>query len=411
MTEIIAPDCHKNKKDGSIIHVIEEVPIKTLALDQLKELMQQTASPSISIFLPTHRSGQEIQQNPIRFKNLLREVEKQFLESGMGPREVNVLLQPAQALLEDSYFWEHQYEGLVVFLAADDFHYYRLPFGVEELLVIDRSYYIKPVLPLFTNDGHYFILAISQNAVCLFEGTRRGVRQIELPNGTPESLEEALELDDPQKQLQLHAGSATGVGRDATFYGQGPGEEEQKVWIERYLNLVGIGLKEIFREQQPPLILAGVDYLLPIYRKVSDYVNILQESIIGRPEHLCPEELQKQAWPIAEAYFCKETEKAMEQYQQLAGTDKATDNIDAIIAAAFNARVDKLILAVETQKWGAFNPDIGNVIRNLEGQRKVDDIVLLDFVALKTLQNNGTVYGLSQKEMPKDSPVATFFHY
>ena len=273
------------------------------------------------------------------------------------------------------------------------------------------NFALTPVLPLLTNNGHYFILAISQNAVRLFDGTRRGVGQIELPYGTPESLEEALELDDPQKQLQLHAGSAQGMGRDATFHGQGPGEEQQKVWIERYLNLVDTGLKEIFREQQTPLILAGVDYLLPIYRKVSDYVNIMQESIIGSPEHLRPEELQKQAWPIAEAYFRQETEKALEQYQQLAGTDKATDNVDAIIAAAFNGRVDKLFLAVETQIWGAFNPDTGIVIRNLEGQRKLDDIALLDFVALKTLQNNGAVFALSQEEMPTDSPVATVFRY
>lgn len=64
----------------------------------------------------------------------------------------------------------------------------------------------------------------------------------------------------------------------------------------RYYNqrkqlLVDIGLKEIFREQQALLILAGVDYLLPIYRKVSEYANIMQEGITGSPEHLRPEEL------------------------------------------------------------------------------------------------------------------------
>ncbi len=47
--------------------------MKSLTLDQLKELAQQTSSPSISIFLPTHRAGQDTQQDPIRFKNLLRD--------------------------------------------------------------------------------------------------------------------------------------------------------------------------------------------------------------------------------------------------------------------------------------------------------------------------------------------------
>lgn len=129
--------------------------MENLTLDQLKGLAQQTANPSISIFLPTHRTGQDTRQAPIRFKNLLRDAEQQFLNSGMGPREVNALLKPAQALLDDSPFWWHQYDGLAVFMAADEFHSYRLPFSVEELLIIGSSYYVKPILPLFTNNSSF----------------------------------------------------------------------------------------------------------------------------------------------------------------------------------------------------------------------------------------------------------------
>ena len=380
--------------------------MKNLTLDQIKGLAQQTASPSISIFLPTHRSGQDTQQDPIRLKNLLRDAEKQLLDGGMGPREAGALLQPAQALLDDANFWNHQHDGLAVFMSADDFHYYALPFSVEELLVVAQSYYVKPVLPLFTNNGHYFILAISQNEIRLFEGTRYGVGQIDLPEGTPESLEAALRLDGPQKTLQMHPGGGGGM-----FHGQGPGDEEQKVWIEQYLNLVDTSLKEIFREQNAPLVLAGVDYLLPMYRKVSEYQNIMEEGITGNPDHLRPEELQEQAWRIVETYFQQETKKIVEQYQQLADTDKATDNIEEIVAAAFNGRVDKLILSVENQIWGAFNPKDGKVMRSSNGQSKKYNLALLDFTAMHTLQNGGTVCALSQDEMPTDSPIAAVFRY
>ena len=380
--------------------------MKNLTLDQIKGLAQQTASPSISIFLPTHRSGQDAQQDPIRLKNLLRDAEKQLLDGGMGPREAGALLQPAQALLDDANFWNHQHDGLAVFMSADDFHYYALPFSVEELLVVAQSYYVKPVLPLFTNNGHYFILAISQNEIRLFEGTRYGVGQIDLPEGTPESLEAALRLDGPQKTLQMHPGGGGGM-----FHGQGPGDEEQKVWIEQYLNLVDTSLKEIFREQNAPLVLAGVDYLLPMYRKVSEYQNIMEEGITGNPDHLRPEELQEQAWRIVETYFQQETKKIVEQYQQLADTDKATDNVEEIVAAAFNGRVDKLILSVENQIWGAFNPKDGKVMRSSNGQSKKYNLALLDFTAMHTLQNGGTVCALSQDEMPTDSPIAAVFRY
>jgi len=385
--------------------------MKNLTLDQIKGLAQQTQSPGISIFLPTHRAGQDTQQDPIRFKNLLREAELSLLDKGMGPREVSALLQPAQALLDEAYFWQHQRDGLAVFIASDDFHYYHLPFRVEELLIIARSYYVKPVLPLFTNNGHYYILAISQDEVRLFEGTRYSIGQIDLPEGTPESLDEALKFDDPEKQLQSHTASSQGGARSGIFHGQGPGDEEQKERIERYLNLVDTGLKEIFRETQAPLVLAGVDYLLPLYHKVSEYAHIMKEGITGSPEHLRPEELQEQAWTIVESYFRQEMEQAVEQYQQLAVTAKATDNIEEIVAAAFYGRVDKLFLAVDAQIWGIFDPDTGKVIHYQAGQSQEDDLALLDFAAMQTLQKDGSVYALLQEDMPTDSPVAAVLRY
>lgn len=385
--------------------------MENLTLDQLKGLAQQAANPSISLFLPTHRTGQEIQQDPIRLKNLLRDAEHHFRNSGMGPREVRALLQPAHALLNDSYFWQHQYDGLAVFMAADDFHYYRLPFRVEELLIIARSYYVKPVLPLFTNNGHYYILAISQNEIRLFEGTRHSVGQIDLPAEIPTSLNEALNLDEPEKQLQMHTGSSPGGASTGMFHGQGSGAEEQEAGIEHYLNLVDSGLKKIFREQRAPLVLAGVDYLLSIYRRVSEYAHIMPEGITGSPEHLLPEALQEQAWPIVEPYFRQEMEKIVAEYQQYAGTDKASDNIKEIVAAAVHGRVDRLVLAVDTPVWGLFNRDTGKVVYYQEGQRKEDHLPLLDFAAMQTLQNGGTVFALSQDEMPTKSAIAAVFRY
>lgn len=385
--------------------------MENLTLDQIKALAQQTKSPCISIFLPTHRAGQDTQQDPIRFKNLLREAELSLLDKGMDSHEVSTLLQPAQALLEEAYFWQHQLDGLALFIAPDDFHYYRLPFGVEELLIIAQSYYVKPVLPLFTNNGHYYVLAISQDEIRLFEGTRYSVGQIDLPENTPDSQDEALRFDDPEMQLQSHTAAAQGGFRSAIFHGQGEGDEQQKERIERYLNLVDAGLKQIFNETQAPLILAGVDYLLPIYHKVSKYTNIMKEGITGSPEHLRPEELQEQAWTIVESYFRQEMEKVVEQYQQLAVTAKASDKIEEVVAAAFYGRVDKLLLAVDTQVWGTFNPDTGQVVHYQAEQSPKDDLALLDFAAMQTLQKDGHVYALSQAEMPTASPIAAVLRY
>jgi hypothetical protein len=379
----------------------------SLTLEELRLLAQRTQRPSLSIFLPTHRAGQNTDQDPIRFKNLLQEAERRLSDEGMKPRELGKLFQPAWALLDDSFFWRHLYEGLAVYLAPDDFHTYRLPFRIEEQLVIARSYYVKPVLPLFTNNGHYYVLALSLNEVRLFEGTRDSVGQIDLPDGTPRSLDEALQFDDPEKQLQFRTPTPAG----AMFHGHGPGDEDRKERIERYLNRLDASLRPVFREQPAPLVLAGVDYLLPIYRQVSEYAHIVPDGILGNPETLRPEELHARAWPLVEPHFRREMGEVLGAYQQLSNTEKATDQLEAIVAGAFHGRVDKLVLAADSQVWGTFEAETGRVTHFQAGQSREDDLPLLDFAAMETLAKGGTVYAITQSEMPVSASALAIFRY
>jgi len=101
----------------------------------------------------------------------------------------------------------------------------------------------------------------------------------------------------------------------------------------------------------------------------------------------------------------------VEQYQQLISTEQATDKVGKIVAAAFNGRVDKLFLSVDAQVWGNFDPETEKVTQNADRQSQQSNLALLDFAAMKTLQNGGAVYTLPQDEMPTDSPVAAVFRY
>ena len=351
--------------------------METLTIDELRGLAQQTQDPSVSIFMPTHRAGRETQQDPIRLRNLLRTAESQLQGRGMDTSEIALLLQPAQALLEDGIFWQHQQDGLALYLAAGDFHIYRLPYSVDEQVVIDSTYYFTPVLPYFTSNGRYYILAISQDDVRLFEGTRHSVEQVELPQGTPRSLEEALRFDDPEKQLQFHTGTAQGGMRAGIFHGHGVASDEaQKERIERYLNLVDASLKPWYNSLRAPLVLAGVDYLLPIYRRVSKYANILPEGVTGNPERMRADELQAQAWPLVQPHFEQELAAVVAQYGQLVNMGIATDDLKEAVAAAFFGRVDKMIVAVDEPVWGEFNPATGKVKQQAGDQRDDGDIAL-----------------------------------
>jgi hypothetical protein len=385
--------------------------MEDLSLKQLIELGQQKHSPSLSLFLPTFRYSDDVQKNIIRFKNLVQEAEQALKDYGMKPRQIETFMKPAQELLIHTYVWRHQYDGLAVFINADDFHDIRLPFPVEKQMILAGSYYIKPILPLFFSTGHYYVLALSQNEVRLFEGTQHNVGQIELPKGTPVSMDEFLQLDDPQSQLHFHTGTSQGGLRDGVYHGHGFTDKEKKVLIEQYINRVEGSMSKFLQDHPAPLVLAGVDYLMPMYRKSSDYWNIMPGGIIGNPEHLDAGALQEKAWPLVEPYFREEIENAIAKFKQDAITQKATDMLQDILIAAQGGRIDRLLLATGAQVWGNFDPATGEVSNDLQGKQDQNDIELIDLAAVNTLQTGGTVYTLAQQDMPTNSPIAAIFRY
>ena len=78
---------------------------------------------------------------------------------GLSKSEVEKILQSASNLIDETTFWQNQTEGLVVFITPDKLNYYHLPFEVKDQVVISDKFYTKPLLPLFTTDGKFYILA------------------------------------------------------------------------------------------------------------------------------------------------------------------------------------------------------------------------------------------------------------
>jgi hypothetical protein len=386
--------------------------METITLEHLKNLAKHRQAPTISIYLPTFRAGADVQQNAIRLKNLLRQAEQQLRERDMRPAEIEALLQPAQTLLERNDFWMHQNDGLAVLIAPGNLQYFPLPYPVSEALLITECYYLKPLLPLVTNDGHYFVLALSQNQIRIFEATRDAIEEIELPEGTPLNMEEALALDDPQKQLQMHTSASTGGQQGGIFHGHAP-KENDKANIEQYLNQVDMGVKKLLQQQQAPLVLAGVDYMIALYQQASEYPMLVPQGIPGSPDAVQPDDLHRRAWEIVEPLFRQEMEIAIERYRTLFAKGVAANTLDEVVPAAFYARVEALFVATDTEPmWGSFNAETGEVKRHPDDvQPGSEDIPLLDFAASQTLLNGGVVYGLTQAEMPTDTPLAAIYRY
>jgi len=380
-----------------------------LTRNELRILVEKPHGICVSIFMPTHRAGRETRQDPIRLKNMLREAEQRLNEMDLSTRERSELLEPAQRLLDDSTFWQHQSDGLAILSSSGIFRCYRLPLSFDELVVVTNRFHIKPLLTLFACDGQFYVLALSQNEVRLLQGTRYAVDEVDLPD-VPRSLAEALRYDDPERQLQFHTPApVAGGGQAAIFHGHGVGTDDAKANILRYFRQIDRGVSRLLRGERTPLVLAGVDYLFPIYRQANTYPQLLEDGVVGNPEGLAREELRDHAWAIVEPHFLKAQEEASAQYRRLAGTDQASSKLAKVVAGAYQGKIEELFVAIGVHRWGAFDPDTNRVLHHPEAEPGDED--LLDFAAVHTLLHGGTVYAVSPEEMPDETPVVAVFRY
>ena len=372
---------------------------------ELKGLVENRKGPYVSIFLPTHFKGPETQQDPIRLKNLLREAEQRLIELEIRPAEARELLAPAAALLDDEDFWQHQSNGLALFIAGGFFRYYRVPLSFEELTVVTSRFHLKPLLALFNEDGQYYILALSQGQVRLLECTRYGVTEIPLADTSiPTNIREALRYDDDLEKHQFRSNVEGGVA----FHGQESGNQV-KDDLRRYFLQVDTGVRELIGEGGPPLLLAGVDYVLPIYAEVNKYSNLMGQGITGNPEQLRAEELQERAWPIMEPHFQKAQETAAAKYREMLSKGLASHDIKEIIAAAEQGRVDSLFVAMGVEVWGSVSPETGKI--QVHQELQIGDEDLLDLAALHTLFNSGVVFVVPPEKVPDEEPLAAVLRY
>jgi hypothetical protein len=381
----------------------------TITIDELQIFLPAQTGWHVSLYMPTEHKGQETEQNRIRFKNLLQEAEQRLLSKGIRTPDVRQLLNPAQQLLEKPGFWRHQSHGLAVFLTADTFEYYRLSLSFNALVVISDSFHIKPLLPFFASDGHFYILALSQNQVRLLEGTRHSVDEIDLES-MPESMAEALQYERFIKDTQFHTGTSTARhgDRDGMYHGHDPSDED-KTRILRWFQQIDGFLPGLLLGEQSPLVLAGVEYLFPLYKQANSYPALVEKGIPGNPEELKPEELHAQAWPLVAPIFQQTQENASARYYQLSNTEKTTTAVEEAVLVAHHGRVADLFVPLGVQIWGMYDPQENRV--HIHEEKQPGDRDLLDLAAIQTILNGGSVFAVEREQIPDGQTLAAVLRY
>lgn len=391
--------------------------IKTLLTQKIMLLLEQQQSPCLSIFLPTHhKAGPELQQDSILLYNQLREAEQLLLARGVTREGLKAYQQPINRLLSQGEIWSHPQDGLALFCSSGTLYLHQLPYRVKEQTIVSDHFYVKPMLPLLMSESPFYLLALSQNEIRLFEATQFDIVEQDLPPSVPGSLAESFKGHQAGNDLEFHSSASSmtrgkGGRQPAIFHGQGIGIDDEKRRLHHFFQEVDRGLHQTFANQTAPLLLAGVEFLLPLYREANTYPHLLEEGITGNFDRHQGRDvsLHQQAWLLIEAIRQKDQQEALAHLEAKKGTDEVSCNVTEIVPATYEGRVKHLFLALNQEQWGTYKP--ATYTLQFHEMPQIGDDDLLEIAARQTLLHKGTVYPLKQEHMPGQAMLAAVYRY
>jgi hypothetical protein len=264
----------------------------------LADLTSFQGRPCLSLYQSTHRSHPDNQQDPLRFRHLVKALETSLLEQHAAD-VVKALLEPFEALEQDHDFWNHTLDGLAVLGAPGLFRVFLLQRPVAELTVVADSFDTTPLRQWLQSSERYQVLALSLHQVQLFEGDRNALDAVVLAPGVPQTMNAALgdEHTEPHTSVSSHGG--IGGGHVPMHHGQGGKKDQVDGDAERFFRAVDRAvLQHHSRPSGLPLMLAALPEHQHLFRQVSHNPLLMASGLMVDPHGLTQDQLRQRAWDV-----------------------------------------------------------------------------------------------------------------
>jgi hypothetical protein len=300
--------------------------------------------------------------------------------------------------------------AVALFVERGEQRAFRLPFACEERCQVGSHFCIIPLLSWLRDDAPFYVLAVSQNEVRFFRGTRGEMEPIAVP-GLPANREEAVRLDDAEPGIQAHSARPY-LGRTKegmAFHGHGGAPDAAKDLIAEYFREIDRALSATLPRATEPLIFAGVDYLFPIYQEANTYPHLVAKPVAGNPELWSADELRERVWPIVESLVREDREVELAKYGNRISQNRTSDRLEEILLAAYAGAVEILFLDPAARCTGAFQPEQQAVLVDERPESGSED--LMNLAATLVLRNKGTVQPLGSDDVPGGGPMAAVLRY
>lgn len=372
----------------------------TINKNDLEILAKEVFPHCISILIPTHKGGREMNklEDRLLFKNKLNEAKLKLKEFELTDDEVADYLGHAEKLVDDTGFWHKMSHGLAVFIHKNRFEYYSLPIAFDEMIYVSNHFYTSPVLPYLFENSEYYLLALSENEVKLYNCSRFSINEVDTRNIIPHQLEEVVGFDYQEKystfRTQQSGGNKNG-NRDQR-HGQGEGKDDVKIEYERFFTEVNNGIVKYLQDKKTPLLVASVEFLHGIYKKTNRYKYLYPGYVPGNHDYVNTTVLHQKANEVMADYFHKRMKDKKIVFDE--SVRKTSTSLADIVSGSVNGKVDTLFVSKGKQVFGQYDKSSERVY--VHEAKHVNNTCLVNLSATEAFLQGAEVYVIPQEEMP-----------
>ncbi len=384
--------------------------ITTLTNELLLELIVHKKKPSVSLYMPTHRSHPANLQDIILFKNLVKQL-KESLHLKFSEQEVQQLIKPFDEVTQDQELWNKTLDGLAIFSTTDYFRLLFLQASVESLVIVSESFHTKPLRQYAQSKGRFHVLSLNLDRVQLYEGNRYGITEIELDVDIPKTLKQALGEDLTDKHSTVASYGGTGMQTSTMHHGHGGKKDQIDKDIEKFFRIISLAIHEHYSQPTGlPLILAALPEHHHLFQKVNKNPMLQKDGVLVNTKSLASEKLAEMAFSIVQRSNLNEIKELSEKFEQARWNSNASDNLEEVIKAVAAGRVETLLL-----EQNRIIP--GKVVNGLSGTIETADLKdpevgdLLNSIAEIATEKGTAVLVIAKEDMPTTSGIVALYRY
>lgn len=382
---------------------------------ELKRLQSlKNEYPSVSIYVPTHRTIPEKEQDPIRVKNAFKQAEER-LKKEFSVRDLNKILENLEKL-RNYIDYTNTLDSIVIFANKNGGSIYNLPEQLEEQVIIDHNFQTRALEKFLDRNFFYWVLALSKKPTRLYMGFK-------------DSL---IEIEDTQIGKDQTGPFPTLWEYDIMEPWSGfPYQKDYDVTSDRELHAVEVGhkdskyldrlTKEYMQEvdqllsyrvnQNDPIIILGT----PENKSIFESITRLKKNIIGQNkgdfsrENIPQEKLLEQIKPIISEYITEKENSAIAEFKNAIGSVTHAYGLEWTWRVAQEGRIKTLIVEKHYQVPGTAEGSTILEYNDPQSENISDDLV--DNLIESVKNKGGNIVFVEPGKLKEYNHIAAILRY